>query len=190
MIKKFILLFLIVIGLNASDLKKSDINLILDVMRENNKNIIRVMQENNKRLEEKIESNYKRLEEKMKRLEEKIESVKTDLENQIKATNRRIDDVKTDLENQIKATNRRIDDVNSYLLSLLAGIFALIGFMWWDRRTMITKAKEEVKQNIEQELNSKADFRVLNNIILMLRDFAAINKDFNNIAQKYNLKVA
>jgi len=219
MLKKIILFFLIVVSLSAGDLKKSDINLILEVMKENNKNIIRIMQENNKRLEEKMEANYKRLEEKMeanykklddkieqtkkrleekidanyKRLDDKIDAVKTNLESQIKATNKRIDDLKTNLENQIKATNRRIDDVNSYLLSLLAGIFALIGFMWWDRRTMISKAKEEVTKNIQHELNNKAnkdDLRVLNNIILVLKDFANSNKDFNNIFQKYNLKVA
>jgi len=186
MVKNLILFFLVLISLNANNLKKSDINLILEVMKENNKNIIRVMQENNKRLEEKMEANYKRLEEKIKRLDDKINAIKIDLENQIKATNKRIDDV----NNRIDDVNERIKGIESLMGYLLGGIFTLIGFMWWDRRTMIAKAKEEVKQNIEQELNNKADYKILNNIILILKDFANSNKDFNNIFQKYNLKVA
>jgi len=180
----FIFIFL---NLSAAGARKSDIAMILEVMRENNKNIIKIMQENNKRLEEK----FTYLEKEIKATKSQIKAVKSELQNQIKGVKNelqsQIKGVKEDLQNQIKAIDRRIDDIYNLMLGLLAGIFALIGFMWWDRRTMIAKAKEEMREIVEVKVANKADNRILEKVVLVLKELASKNKEFEDIIRKYDL---
>ena len=97
-----------------------------------------------------------------KKLNQKIELVKTDLENQIKATNSRINDV-----------NNRIDTLSNYILALFSGLMALIGFIYWDRRSMATKAKEEAKQEAIMELKDTFTTKDLyNKIVDMLKELS------------------
>ena len=72
-----------------------------------------------------------------------IDAKLENLETQIKMTNTRINDLD-------KKLSQRIDDVYSIMVTLLGGIFVLIGFMWWDRRTLIYKAKEEMEKEFRE----------------------------------------
>jgi cellobiose-specific phosphotransferase system component IIC len=123
-------------------------------------------------------------------LENQIKATKSDLENQIKAT-------KLDLENQMKATNMRIDDVNhriddinGYMLALIAGIFATIGFMWWDRRTMISKAKEEVTHELQHKFEQKADHALLIKLLNAIQELAKEDKRVDTALKKQGLSYA
>ena len=106
------------------------------------------------------------------------------------------------LQNQIKMTNKRIDDIHNIILALLGGIFVLIGFMWWDRRTLIYKAKEEMDKSVEQKLEiitkdihyqfdqkytSKTSFE---KVIDFIKDLAKTNKEYEDILNKHGLKIA
>ena len=113
-----------------------------------------------------------------KSLQNQINSVRVDLQNQINS-------VRVDLQNQIKATNKRIDDTNNYILALMGGIFVLVGFIYWDRRTMISKAKEEMSEKMEFHLEKKADHDKLEKIFNILKDFAKKNKDFQETLNKH-----
>ena len=113
-----------------------------------------------------------------KSLQNQINSVRVDLQNQINS-------VRVDLQNQIKATNKRIDDTNNYILALMGGIFVLVGFIYWDRRTMISKAKEEMSEKMEFHLEKKADHDKLEKIFSILKDFAKKNKDFQETLNKH-----
>ena len=85
-----------------------------------------------------------------------IELNNRNLQNQIKMTNKRMDDLDKKLSQKIdsvdKKRSQRIDVVYNIMVTLLGGIFVLIGFMWWDRRTLIYKAKEEMDKSVEQKL--------------------------------------
>ncbi len=149
------LLFLYAIA-NDAPATKSDIQMILKVMEANNKSLQN--QINSVRVD----------------LQNQISSVRVDLQNQIKATNKRIDDM-----------NKRIDDTNNYILALMGGIFVLVGFIYWDRRTMISKAKEEMSEKMEFHLQKKADHDKLEKIFNILKDFAKKNKDFQETLNKH-----
>lgn len=112
-----------------------------------------------------------------------MEANKADLENQIKATNQRIVDVNKRIEEQGASLGKRIeeqgaslgkriDDVNGYMVALIAGIFATVGFIWWDRRTMIAQAKKEVEEHLEPELRQKADHKTLTELLDALREWS------------------
>ena len=57
-----------------------------------------------------------------------------------KAINKRIDDVNRRNDDGQMSINKRIDDLRSLIYVVLAGIFALIGFVLWDRRTTLEPA--------------------------------------------------
>ena len=122
-------------------------------------------------------------------MQNQISSVRVDLQNQISSVRvdlqNQINSVRVDLQNQIKATNKRIDDTNNYILALMGGIFVLVGFIYWDRRTMISKAKEEMSEKMEFHLEKKADHDKLEKIFNILKDFAKKNKDFQETLNKH-----
>ena len=188
----FILLTAILINLFAND---SDTKLILEMMKENNKNIIRIMQQNSNNLENQMKSMEKRL-------ENQIKAVKTDLENQIKATNLRIDDLGKRIDDlgkrigdngkRIDDNGKRIDDVNNridtlsgYILALFSGLMTFVGFIYWDRRTMISKAKDEVKNEINSVYVQRDNF---NEVIETLKDLATVNQEIAKVVNRHNLK--
>ena len=50
-----------------------------------------------------------------------------------------------------KAINNRIDDLRNLIYVVLAGIFALIGFVLWDRRTTLAPAVRKNRELEERE---------------------------------------
>jgi hypothetical protein len=142
-----ILFFSVVVFANEQGATKSDIQMILKVMEANKK----VMEAN------KVD------------LENQMRAMKSDLENQMKATNRRIDDINIDI-------NNRFSEINGYILALIGGIFATVGFIWWDRRTMISRAKEEIKDELHYRLKQKADHALLDKLLNVLKALAKEDK--------------
>jgi len=83
-------------------------------------------------LNEDIIEKLIRLEEGQKALNARFD----DVNRRIDDTNRRFDDV----NRRIDDTNQRIDDLKGLLYVILAGMFALVGFVIWDRRTALAPA--------------------------------------------------
>jgi hypothetical protein len=73
------------------------------------------------------------------------------------------------------------------MLALIAGIFATVGFIWWDRRTMISKAKEEVQSELQSKLDQKTDHALLEKILDALREFAKEDKRVDSVLKKRGL---
>jgi len=52
---------------------------------------------------------------------------------------------------EIQYVNKRIDDLTNLLYVILAGMFALVGFVLWDRRTALAPAVRKAKELEEEE---------------------------------------
>ncbi len=89
-----------------------------------------------------------RLEEGQKGLNERIDDLNDNL-------SKRIDDVNDNLSKRIDDLNdnlsKRIDAIQGLMWVLLAGMFALIGFVIWDRRTAIAPVVRENRELAERE---------------------------------------
>ncbi|MBF8277724.1 MAG: hypothetical protein HW390_2797 [Candidatus Brocadiaceae bacterium] len=74
----------------------------------------------------------------------------------------RFEDMNRRFEGRFDDVNRRFDDLKGLLYVILAGIFALFGFVLWDRRTALapairkTKDLEEKEETIEKVLRGLA----------------------------------
>jgi len=196
----------------ASAVTKEDLvlmqNNIIKVMEANNKNLetkIDAVETKVEATNQRIDSLKTNLETKIDSTNKRIDSLKANLETKIDATNQRIDLLKTSLETQIKATNdnletqiksvdikventnQRIDDLYNVLVVLMGGIFALIGFIMWDRRTMIEKTKSEIANHTKEYYTEK---NTTKEILEILREYAKKDKDLENILSKHNLSIS
>lgn len=107
-----------------------------------------------------------------KRLIADVAEIKATLKTFMELTNKRFEDMNKrfeDVSKRFEDINRRFEDVNKRFedvnkrfdqlinfLWILAGIFtamtvAVIGFAYWDRRTIIRKARDEAIETIEKE---------------------------------------
>ncbi|ROR03122.1 hypothetical protein [Desulfosoma caldarium] len=88
------------------------------------------------------------------------------------------------IDKRLEQVDKRFDQLMHFLY-ILAGIFtslvvAVIGFAYWDRRTIVSQAKKETKEDLEREGR-------LRDVILALREFAAKNEDLASILKSYHL---
>ena len=80
-----------------------------------------------------------RLEEGQKALNQRIDDMNMKMDERFADVNNRIDDVNENL-------SKRIDDIHGLMLGLLAGMFVLVGFVIWDRRTALSPAVKKAKE--------------------------------------------
>ena len=102
------------------------------------------LEEGQKALSQRIDDTSRRLEEGQKALGQRIDDTNRRLEEGYKALGQRIDD-----------TNRRIDELRQTLLwglgVMFAGMFALVGFVIWDRRSALAPAVRQMERLRERE---------------------------------------
>ncbi|MBF0564095.1 MAG: hypothetical protein HQK89_02510 [Nitrospirae bacterium] len=108
-----------------------------------------------KAVNQRIEDTNKRIEDIDRRFEDTNKRIE-DINKRIEDTNRRFDD-----------TNRRVDDLRGvmYVLigSIFSGVFILISFVLWDRRTTLapvartTRELEERTNKLEHAIKEKAE---------------------------------
>jgi hypothetical protein len=87
----------------------------------------------------------------------------TALGQRINDTNQRIDNVQATVGQRIDDTNRRIDELRQFLLwgfgVTIAGMFALVGFVIWDRRRALAPAVRRIEELREREERVEAALR-------------------------------
>jgi hypothetical protein len=111
------------------------------------------------------------------RLEATLQTFMQQVDKRFEQMGKRIDDLREDM-------NKRFEQMMTFLW-ILAGIFtalvaAVIGFAYWDRRTIIRKAKEEAMEEMKKE-------GLLRSIIQVLKDIAPDNPKLAESLRKYNL---
>ncbi|MBF0591370.1 MAG: hypothetical protein HQL02_04710 [Nitrospirae bacterium] len=109
----------------------------------------------------------------MTRLEEGLKAINQRLDDNLKAVNQKIDDglkaVNQRIDDSLKAINQKFDDLRglmyvilSLLGVILSGMFVLVGFILWDRRTTLapvvrtTRELEDRTERLELVLKEKA----------------------------------
>ena len=100
-------------------------------LQEGQRNLEQRMVEGFAALGQRIDDTNRRIDDTNRRID--------DTNRRIEDTNRRIEDNNRSLSQRFDDTNRRIDELREYLLwgfgVMFAGMFALVGFVLWDRRT-------------------------------------------------------
>jgi len=117
------------------------------------------------------------------RLEAKFEEIDKRFE-QIDKRFEQIDKRFEQIDKRFEQVNKRIDELITFLW-IITGIFtaimvANIGFAYWDRRTIIRKAKEETIAEIEREGRLK-------DLINALRELAKTDSALEKVLKQFHL---
>ena len=153
------------------------------------------LEEGQKALFELLSVINKRIDDTNKRIDDvnkRINEVKEELNKRIDDTNKRIDEVKEELNKRIDDTNRRIDALEDSLnrridklIDILIGItavfgglvVAMMGLVFWDRKTLIEKASERALERMEGE----------SRVVLVLRELAKTDKQLAEVMRSFGL---
>ena len=124
-------------------------------------------------------STDKRFEDMNRRFEEWREDVNRRFED----VNRRIEELREDMNSRFEQQDKRFEQLITFLW-IITGIFTtltavVIAFAYWDRRTIIKKAREETIHDLEEGR--------LGAVIRALRDFARENPQLAEILRSYGL---
>ncbi|MBI5185257.1 MAG: hypothetical protein HZA01_05970 [Nitrospinae bacterium] len=117
---------------------------------------------------------------KMGEIDKRFEQV----DKRFEQVDKRFEELREDMNKRFEQVDKRFEQMFTFLW-ILTGIFttltvSVIGFAYWDRRTMIKKAKEETISEIEKEGK-------LRDLINALRALAENNKETANVLRRFNL---
>ncbi|SMP03563.1 hypothetical protein SAMN06265339_0127 [Desulfurobacterium pacificum] len=120
-----------------------------------------------------------------------IEKRQAVLEAEFKAfreeTNRRFDDVSKRFEELREDMNKRFNELINFLWMITAIFTTLtlgvIGFAYWDRRTIIRKSKEETLEEIERKWKPER----IDKLVSSLRELAKKDAQVAEVLKKFNL---
>jgi septal ring factor EnvC (AmiA/AmiB activator) len=104
-----------------------------------------------------------------------------DLNKRIDDTNNRITEVKEELNKRIDDTNKRIDKLIDIMIGITAVfgglVVAMMGLVFWDRKTLIEKAVDKAVQQVESR----------SRLLLVLREFAKTDERLAEVMRSLGL---
>ena len=141
--------------------------------------LLAFMQQSDKRFAELREDMNKRFEQVDKRFEQLDKRI-DDLRQE---TNSRLEEMRQDTNKRFEQVDKRIEQLITFLW-ILAGIFtalvvAVIAFAYWDRRTIIRRAKEEALKEMEEAGRWKTILEALRQVAIKDSNVAEALRSFN-----------
>jgi len=129
----------------------------------------------------------KRFSEIQREMDKRFSEIQREMDKRFEQVDKRFEQI----DKRFEQVDRRFEDINERFremlnfMWILAGIFTtltavVIGFAYWDRRTIIRKARDEAIERIEREGR-------LQDFIRALRAFAEKNSEFAKILKSFNL---
>ena len=143
------------------------------------------------RLEATLQTFMQQVDKRFEQVDKRFEELREDMNKRFEQVDKRFEQVDKRFEELREDMNKRFEQVDKRFeqmitfLWILAGIFtalvaAVIGFAYWDRRTIIRRAKEEAVEEMKRD-------GLLKNIIQVLKDIAPDNPKLAESLRKYNL---
>ena len=122
---------------------------------------------------------------------ERLIRLETTLNMFMKNTDKRFEDMRNYMDKRFDDINKRFDDMNKRFdqlytfLWIIVGIFTtltlgVIGFAYWDRRTIIRRAKEETIEQLEKEGKIKQ-------LIEAMKELAKSDSKVAEVLRQFNL---
>jgi len=127
---------------------------------------------------DKIEHNQELLKQEMKLRFEAVDK-------RFEAIDKRFEDMNENFNKRFEAVDKRFEMLTNFMMALTAGIFGLIGFMMWDRRTVVEKAKKEIENS--ESFNKKANKDYVDRLIKAINELLAKDEMAKEVFRKYGL---
>ena len=132
------------------------------------------------RLEATLETFMKQVDRRFEQVDRRFEQV----DGRFEQVDRRISELRQDMNKRFEQVDKRFEQAFTFMW-ILAGIFttltvAVIGFAFWDRRTIIRKARDEAIEAIEKEGR-------LSDLIRALRELAKEDSKLADVLRGFRL---
>jgi len=141
-----------------------------------------------------IEHNQELLKQEMKlrfeAVDKRFEAIDKRFEMMNENFNKRFEMMQRNMDKRFEAVDKRFETLTSFMMALTAGIFGLIGFMMWDRRTVVEKAKAECAKEVEQSeaFDKKADKEYVERLIKAMNELLILKDETaKDVFKKYGL---
>ncbi len=139
------------------------------------------------RLEATLRTFMEQVDKRLEQVDKRIDELRADMNARFRQIDKRFEQV----DKRFEQVDKRFEQVNKMFeqlyifLGILAGIFTtltavVIGFAYWDRRTIIRRAREETIEHLERE-------GVLRKLLQALREKAKTDRDLEAVLKKYGL---
>lgn len=143
------------------------------------------------RLETKIEIGFQHIDKRFEDMNKRFEDMNKRFEEMRDDMNHRFGEIRDDMNKRFEQIDKRFEQVDKRFdqmftfLWMLTGIFTTltmgtIGFAYWDRRTIIKKAKEETIAEIEGEGRLK-------DMIHALRELSRSNSEVAKVLRQFHI---
>ncbi len=131
-------------------------------------------------MDKRFEILQREMDKRFEQVDKRFEILQREMDKRFEQVDKRFEQV----DKRFEQMNKRFEEMFTFLW-ILAGIFTsltavVIGFAYWDRRTIIRQATNEAIERIEKEGK-------LQDFIMALRAFARKNSEFAEILKQFNL---
>jgi len=108
------------------------------------------------------------------------------IDKRFEAIDKRFEMMNENFNKRFEAIDKRFEMLTNFMMALTGGIFALIGFMMWDRRTVIENAKKEIENS--DAFSKKADKEYVDRLIRAMNELLILKDETaQNVFKKYGL---
>ena len=136
---------------------------------------------------EQVDKRFEQVDKRFEQVDKRFEILQREMDKRFEQVDKRLEQVDKRFEQvdkRFEEVNQRFEQMMTFLW-MLTGIFTtltavVIGFAFWDRRTIIRQARNEAIDRIEKEGR-------LQDFIRALRAFARKNSEFAEILRSFNL---
>ncbi|MEE2716083.1 MAG: hypothetical protein VX610_01530 [SAR324 cluster bacterium] len=115
-------------------------------------------------LEKQMDQRFDQLEKRMVRMETTLQMFMESTNQRFEQVDQRFAELREDMNQRFAQVDQRFEQVMQ-TLQMIAAIFtafflAMLGYAWWDRRTIVRKAKEETLEALEKTEESRKNVLV------------------------------
>jgi TolA-binding protein len=139
------------------------------------------------RLETTLQVFMEQMDKRLQQLDKRIDDLRQEMNSRLDEmradVNKRFEEMREDTNKRFEQVDKRIDQLITFLW-ILAGIFtalvvAVIAFAYWDRRTIIRRAKEEALREMEEAGRWKTILEALRQVAIKDSNVAEALRRFN-----------
>ncbi|MEF3168027.1 MAG: hypothetical protein K6360_01630 [Deltaproteobacteria bacterium] len=133
---------------------------------------------------EEVDKRFEQIDKRFEQVDKRFAELREDMNKRFELVDKRFAELREDMNKRFEQVDRRFEQLMNFLW-ILTAIFttimgAVIGFAYWDRRTIIRKAVDESAARIE----AKGPVR---EILNALRDLARMNPDVMKVLRDHHL---
>ena len=156
---------------------------------------------------EATEQRFEQVNQRFEQVDLRFIELREDMNKRFEQVDKRFVELREDMNKRFEQVDKRFEQMMN-TLQLIAGIFTaltlgVIGFAYWDRRTIIRKAKQETLETLAGEAAPKEEAIIdravaqavqeikkdhrLQNLITALRKLAATDPPLANVLKEFHL---